>query len=78
MLEMEKRHEELRQQQILLQEQETAKKKQRAKDALIDELMFSHGDAKDIVKTFATKQEQVKEELKEIPKVLKITIKFLF
>ncbi|XP_026477962.1 CDK-activating kinase assembly factor MAT1-like [Ctenocephalides felis] len=69
MLEMEKRHEELRQQQILLQEQETAKKKQRAKDALIDELMFSHGDAKDIVKTFATKQEQVKEELKEIPKI---------
>lgn len=55
--------EELRRQEIAKMEDEAKKQKIRAKEALIDELMFADGDAKDILNTFAqtvaNKQEEV-------------------
>lgn len=51
-LEIEKHHEELRRAEILRLEREAKKQKLREKEALIDELMFAEGDAKDILNTF--------------------------
>lgn len=70
-LEIEKQMEELRRAEIARMEQEAKKQKIREKEALIDELMFAEGDAKDILNTFAqtvasNKQEEV---LPPVPKV---------
>lgn len=62
--------EELRRSEAARLEQEAKKQKIREKEALIDELMFADGDAKDILNTFAqtiaSKQEEV---LPAVPKV---------
>lgn len=63
--------EDLRRSEIARLEQEAKKQKIREKEALIDELMFAEGDAKDILNTFAqtianNKQEEV---IPNIPKV---------
>ncbi|XP_050315748.1 CDK-activating kinase assembly factor MAT1 [Anthonomus grandis grandis] len=62
MLEIEKQMNEARKVEILAEESEAKKKKLQRKEALIDELMFSNTDAKNIVETFA---QQVKEEKEE-------------
>lgn len=62
-LEIEKQMEDLKRSEITRLEQEAKKQKIREKEALIDELMFAEGDAKDILNTFAqniaNKQEEV-------------------
>ncbi|CAH4036431.1 CDK-activating kinase assembly factor MAT1 [Pieris brassicae] len=62
-LEIEKQMEDLRRTEVLRIDQEAKKQKIREKEALIDELMFADGDAKDILNTFsqslANKQEEI-------------------
>lgn len=53
LIELEKHHDELRKKQLHIEEQEIKKKKIREKEALIDELMFSEENAKNIVETFS-------------------------
>nr|CAD7569085.1 unnamed protein product [Timema californicum] len=67
LIEIEKQQEELRKKEILIVAQEEKKKKIREKEALIDELMFSNADAKNIVQTFAQNAQSAKEEIKQIP-----------
>lgn len=68
LLELEKQMEEQRKHEIQLQEIESKKKKIREKEALIDELMFSNADAKNIVDSFAQQVQQNKEEkVKPLP-----------
>lgn len=68
-LEIEKQMEDLRRQEVLRMEQEAKKQKIREKEALIDELMFAEGDAKDILNTFAqTKAQKQEEILPPVPK----------
>uniref|UniRef100_A0A6P7FP29 CDK-activating kinase assembly factor MAT1 n=1 Tax=Diabrotica virgifera virgifera TaxID=50390 RepID=A0A6P7FP29_DIAVI len=68
MLELEKQMEEERKKEMHLEEIETKKKKIREKEALIDELMFSNADAKNILNTFAQQAQQAKEEeVKKVP-----------
>jgi CDK-activating kinase assembly factor MAT1 len=62
LLEFEKQQQELRKQEILIQESESKKKKIREKEALIDELMFSSDNAKNIVETFVQQVKEAKEE----------------
>lgn len=69
LLEMEKTEQEERRLELLKQELEIKKKKIRDKEALIDELMFSEGDAQNIVQTFATSMQETKEQAKIVPKV---------
>lgn len=73
-LDMEQKMEEARKAELLRMEQEVKKQKIREKEALIDELMFAEGDAKDILNTFAqniiNKQE---EALSTVPKVTKFS-----
>lgn len=64
MLEEEKIMEEARKRAFVEEEREEKKKKIRAKEALIDELMFSTGDASKIVETFAEAQYGAKAEVK--------------
>lgn len=68
LLEMEKSEQEERRQELLKQELEIKKKKIRDKEALIDELMFSEGDARNIVQTFATSMQETQELSKIVPK----------
>lgn len=69
-LEIEKQMEELRRTEILRIEQEAKKQKIREKEALIDELMFAEGDAKDILNTFSQNLANKQEEIVPIiPKV---------
>lgn len=68
MLELEKQTDEQRKYAIQLEEVEDKKKKIREKEALIDELMFSNADAKNIIDTFAQQAQQNKEEkVKPLP-----------
>lgn len=53
MLELEKQKDDERRLELAREEAEAKKKKIREKEALIDELMFSEGNAKNIVKSFA-------------------------
>ncbi|KAJ9579623.1 hypothetical protein L9F63_004702, partial [Diploptera punctata] len=69
LLEEEKQQEEVRKKEILRLEQEEKKKKVRDKEALIDELMFSNEDAKNIVETFASNMQAAKEEVKQVAPV---------
>lgn len=61
-LEMEKQQEEHRRVETKIEEVEVKRKKLREKEALIDELMFSNANAKNIVETFAQNAKEVKEE----------------
>lgn len=63
LLETEKMHVEIRKKETLKVEEDEKKKKMRDKEALIDELMFSNQDAKNIVETFTqnAKQEATKQ-----------------
>ncbi|ENN81238.1 CDK-activating kinase assembly factor MAT1 [Dendroctonus ponderosae] len=64
MLEFEKHINEARKQEILMEESEAKKMRIKRKEALIDELMFSNTDAKNILDTFA---QQAKEEIQRPP-----------
>ncbi|CAB0008278.1 unnamed protein product [Nesidiocoris tenuis] len=66
LLEIEKQMDEMRKLDQVREEVESKKKKMKIKEAMIDELMFSQGDAKDIVNTFNTNLE---EELKKSEKI---------
>ncbi|CAG9762381.1 unnamed protein product [Ceutorhynchus assimilis] len=67
-LEMEKQVNEARKQAILMEESEAKKKRIQRKEALLDELMFSNTNAKNIVQTFAQQaKEEKEEELKKPP-----------
>ncbi|XP_014236476.1 CDK-activating kinase assembly factor MAT1 [Trichogramma pretiosum] len=68
LLEQEKLEQEEKRQEMAKLELELQKKKVQQKEALIDELMFSEGDAKSIVQTFASNIQATKEELKVAPK----------
>nr|CAG4645754.1 EOG090X0BPM [Lynceus sp. MCZ IZ 141354] len=71
-LEMEEMEKQEKSKQHISEEQEERKKKLKAKEALIDELMFSDVDAKSILASHAVKLEKIKEKeatpLKEKPK----------
>ncbi|XP_004923452.1 CDK-activating kinase assembly factor MAT1 [Bombyx mori] len=69
LLEKEKEYEELRRQELSRLEQEAKRKKIREKEALIDELMFAEGNAKDILNTFAQTVANKKEEEEVVPMV---------
>lgn len=62
MLELEKQKDEERRIELAREEAEAKKKKIREKEALIDELMFSDGNAKSIVKSFANAMQSSKKE----------------
>ncbi|KAI5634279.1 CDK-activating kinase assembly factor MAT1 domain-containing protein [Phthorimaea operculella] len=70
-LEIEKQMEDLRRMEAARLEQEAKKQKIREKEALIDELMFSEGDAKNILDTFAQTIANKQEEV--VPNVPKAT-----
>lgn len=71
--------EELRRQEISRLEQEAKKQKIREKEALIDELMFAEGDAKEILNTFAQNKASKQEEiLPAVPKVMLIWFSHFF
>lgn len=72
LLELEKQREEERRVELVREEIETKRKKIRDKEALIDELMFSEGNAKNIVETFASSMQASKEKAK-IPAAPKAT-----
>ncbi|KAK6642328.1 hypothetical protein RUM43_003829 [Polyplax serrata] len=78
-LEEEKMQEEARRKILAQEEREEKEKKIKAKEALIDELMFSHSDAKSIVKNFSETLQASKEETEKAkPKVTQFStgIKF--
>lgn len=62
MLELEKQQEEMRRNELKIEEIETKRKKIQEKEALIDELMFSNSDAKNILENFAQNAKLAKEE----------------
>lgn len=61
-LELEKQQEEQRRAEIRMEEVKTKQKKIRDKEALIDELMFSNVNAKNIVESFANAKEAADKE----------------
>lgn len=61
-LEFEKQQEEQRRAEIRIEEVKTKQKKIREKEALIDELMFSNVNAKNIVESFANAKEAEKDD----------------
>ncbi|KAK9873738.1 hypothetical protein WA026_002094 [Henosepilachna vigintioctopunctata] len=65
LLDLEKQQEDFRKQEIKNEEIEAEKKKIKNKEALIDELMFSDGNAKNILETFAEKAKE--QEVKAPP-----------
>ncbi|XP_076244513.1 CDK-activating kinase assembly factor [Calliopsis andreniformis] len=67
MIELEKQKEEERRMEIVKEEMEAKRKKIREKEALIDELTFSEGNAKNIVETFASAIQASKKEVKAAP-----------
>lgn len=73
MLEIEKEQEEARKQELTKLEQENRRKKTQAKEALIDELMFSNEDGAAIVSHFAKQVEETYKEAKVIPPQSKVT-----
>ncbi|KAG7296643.1 hypothetical protein JYU34_020463 [Plutella xylostella] len=72
-LEIEKQMEDLRRAEVARFEQEAKKQKIREKEALIDELMFAEGDAKDILNTFAQNAIANKQEIEALPALPKVT-----
>lgn len=77
LLELEQQQEELYRQKLKLEENEIKKKKIREKEALIDELTYSDGNAKNIIDTFALNvQEQAKvDQVPAVPKQFSTGIK---
>lgn len=73
LLELEKQVNEARKQEILMEEAEAKKKRIQRKEALIDELMFSNTNAKNIVETFAQQAKEEKEEEAKKPPPQKVT-----
>ncbi|KAL1512840.1 hypothetical protein ABEB36_002358 [Hypothenemus hampei] len=73
LLEIEKQMNVARKHEILLEETETKKKRIKRKEALIDELMFSNSDAKNIVESFAQQAKEEEEEEINKPLPTKIT-----
>uniref|UniRef100_A0A0A9XRU3 CDK-activating kinase assembly factor MAT1 n=1 Tax=Lygus hesperus TaxID=30085 RepID=A0A0A9XRU3_LYGHE len=73
LLEIEKQMDEVRKMDQIREEVETKRKKMKIKEAMIDELMFSQGDAKDIVNTF---QNNLEEEIKVQEKIPDRTTQF--
>ncbi|XP_011303096.1 CDK-activating kinase assembly factor MAT1 [Fopius arisanus] len=71
-LELEKQREEERRLELAREELEMKKKKLRDKEALIDELMFSEGNAKSIVETFQSSIQASKEK-SNIPPAPRVT-----
>ncbi|KAG6797680.1 CDK-activating kinase assembly factor MAT1 [Apis mellifera caucasica] len=67
MIELEKQKEEERRLEIAKEEMEAKRKKIREKEALIDELTFSEGNAKNIVETFASVIQASRKETKAAP-----------
>jgi CDK-activating kinase assembly factor MAT1 len=67
LLEEEKHQEEIKKKELVRLEQEEKKKRLRDKEALIDELMFSNADAKNILETFAHNVQATKEDMKTVP-----------
>lgn len=67
MIELEKQKEEERRLELVKEEIEAKRKKIREKEALIDELTFSEGNAKNIVETFASAIQASKKEVKAAP-----------
>lgn len=67
LLELERQRDEERKLELAREEIETKRAKIREKEALIDELMFSEGNAKSIVETFATSMQASKEKAKLLP-----------
>lgn len=73
LLEEEKQQDEIRKRELVRLEQEEKKKKVRVKEALIDELMFSNADAKNILQTFANSVQTTKEEVKVVVPAVRAT-----
>ncbi|XP_060520162.1 CDK-activating kinase assembly factor MAT1 [Cylas formicarius] len=74
LLELEKQMNEVRKQQIIIEEAEAKRKKIREKEALIDELMFSNTNAKNIIETYAQQvKESKEEEARKPPKITKFS-----
>lgn len=69
LLEEEKIQDQIRKRELVKLEEEEKKKKIRDKEALIDELMFSNADAKNILETFTSNVQATKEEVKLVPAV---------
>ncbi|KAF5307181.1 hypothetical protein FQR65_LT00697 [Abscondita terminalis] len=61
LLEVEKQNDLVRRNEMKLEEMQTKKKKLREKEALIDELMFSNANAKNILETFTINAKEAKE-----------------
>lgn len=80
LIEMEKQVDEARKMVVIQEEIEQKRKKVKAKEALIDELMFSHGNAKEIVKSFSENGFEeapiVKEEVVEKVSQFSTGVKF--
>lgn len=64
-LEEEKMQDEIRKKIIAQEQKQEKEKKLMAKEALIDELMFSHADAKSIVKSYSEIIQTTKEEVEK-------------
>lgn len=69
LIEFEKMQQEERKQELIKEELELKKKKIKEKEDLIDELMFSEGDARNIVQSFASAIQASKDNVKVAPKV---------
>ncbi|XP_070495667.1 CDK-activating kinase assembly factor MAT1 [Chironomus tepperi] len=72
-IEQEKEMSEVRNKELSALQENAKKKKTLEKEKLIDELMFSTGDAKSIVQTYAEKMEEDKKELELAPPPPKLT-----
>lgn len=72
-LEQEQQEDEERRKEREAIESDAKKKKLKEKEALIDELMFSHKDASSILKDYAENVEKLREEEKALPVVKKVT-----
>ncbi|XP_033207702.1 CDK-activating kinase assembly factor MAT1 [Belonocnema kinseyi] len=73
LIELEKQKEKAKVLELAQLDKEIEKNKIREKEALIQELMFSEGNAKSIVKTFASVIQGSKEEKQVAPPVQKVT-----
>lgn len=73
LLELEKQKEEERRLELAKEEIQAKKKKIREKEALIDELTFSEGSAKNIIETFASTKQAAKKESSKNDNLSKVT-----
>jgi len=72
---MERQEEEQRRAEIVRMERESKRRKLREKEALIDELMFSQENAKNIINNFSQNNAPEKEEIKVAPPTSKVVIR---